>query len=105
MHRIAWVGRVALAACVAGFVGVAVGNERKLPTAEPAGKIELVATFDGPMLTGVTVSPKGRIFVNFPRWGDSVEFTVAEVKDLREKPYSLFRVKVDAGPVLLRGAQ
>ena len=31
------------------------------------------------MPTGVTVSQKGRIFVNFPRWGDDVPFTVAEI--------------------------
>jgi len=43
--------------------------------------MELVATFDGPMLTGVTVSHKNRIFVNFPRWGDKVPFTVAELKE------------------------
>jgi sugar lactone lactonase YvrE len=44
------------------------------------GSVETVATFDGPMWTGVTVSRTGRIFVNFPRWGDNVEFTVAELK-------------------------
>src|SRR5262245_35161607 len=52
----------------------------KLPAAEPVGRLEVVATFDGPIPTGVTVSRKGRIFVNFPRWGDKVEFTVAELK-------------------------
>jgi sugar lactone lactonase YvrE len=55
-------------------------DESKLPAARPAGKLEVVATFDGPMPTGVTVSQKGRIFVNFPRWGDPVTFTVAELK-------------------------
>ena len=45
------------------------------------GQLELVARFDGPMPTGVTVANDGRIFVNFPRWGDDVEYTVAEVKD------------------------
>ena len=53
----------------------------KLPASRPVGKLEVVATFDGPMPTGVTVSQRGRIFVNFPRWGDPVTFTVAEVKD------------------------
>ena len=53
----------------------------------PAGKIESVATFDGPMPTGVTVSHKGRIFVNFPRWGDEVDFTVAELKDGKPVAY------------------
>jgi len=46
-----------------------------------AAQLDLVATFDGPMPTGVTVSQEGRIFVNFPRWGDPVEFTVAEIKN------------------------
>jgi sugar lactone lactonase YvrE len=31
------------------------------------------------MPTGVTVSHKGRIFVNFPKWGDNVQYSVAEV--------------------------
>src|SRR5207248_1577382 len=56
-------------------------DEPRLPAARPAGKLELVATFTGPMPTGVTVSRSGRVFVNYPRWGDPVEFTVAEVKD------------------------
>ncbi len=55
-------------------------NNSDLPRARPAGKLELVATFHGPMPTGVTVSRSGRIFVNFPRWGDKVEHTVAELK-------------------------
>ena len=33
------------------------------------------------MPTGVTVSHKGRIFVNFPKWGDDVKFTVAEIQN------------------------
>jgi sugar lactone lactonase YvrE len=33
------------------------------------------------MPTGVTVSQRGRIFVNFPKWGDDVAFTVAELRD------------------------
>ena len=45
------------------------------------GQLETVAQFFGPMPTGVTVSQKGRIFVNFPRWGDDVPFTVAEIVD------------------------
>jgi sugar lactone lactonase YvrE len=48
-------------------------------TDQPVGKLETVATFSGPMPTGVTVSQSGRIFVNFPRWGDDVPFTVGEV--------------------------
>jgi len=52
-----------------------------------AQRVEQVATFSGPMLTGVTVSRAGRIFVNFPHWGDQVPFTVAEVKNGRAVPY------------------
>ena len=63
------------------------GGEPKLPTVEPVGRIEIVAAFDGPMPTGVTVSYKGRIFVNFPRWGDNVDFTVAEMKDGKPVAY------------------
>lgn len=55
--------------------------EAKVPAWTPEGKLETVATFDGAMPTGVTVSRKGRVFVNFPRWGDDVPFTVAELKD------------------------
>jgi sugar lactone lactonase YvrE len=52
-----------------------------LPAEQTQGSIEPVAVFNGPMLTGVTVSQSGRIFVNFPKWGDAVEYTVAEVKN------------------------
>ena len=58
-----------------------------LPMVDLVGRIETVATFDGPMPTGVTVSRKGRIFVNFPRWGDPVTFTVAELKDGKPVAY------------------
>ena len=51
------------------------------------GRAEVVATFDGPMPTGVTVANDGRIFVNFPRWGDAVEYTVAEVINGKTVPY------------------
>jgi sugar lactone lactonase YvrE len=51
------------------------------------GQLEVVATFSGPMPTGVTVANNGRIFVNFPKWGDNVEYTVAEVKDGKTLPY------------------
>lgn len=51
------------------------------------GQLEVVATFDGPMPTGVSVANDGRIFVNFPRWGDNVEYTVAEVKAGKTLPY------------------
>jgi sugar lactone lactonase YvrE len=56
-------------------------DETKLPA------LETVAEFHGAMPTGVTVSRSGRIFVNFPRWGDDVEYTVAELKDGKTTAY------------------
>ncbi len=53
----------------------------------PVGRLEQVATFNGPMPTGVTVSRTNRIFVNFPRWGDDVPFTVAEVVNGKAVPF------------------
>ncbi|TQS41952.1 SMP-30/gluconolactonase/LRE family protein [Cryptosporangium phraense] len=52
-----------------------------LATDESIGPLEVVHLFDGAMPTGVSVSHRGRIFVCFPKWGDDVEFTVAEVRD------------------------
>lgn len=46
-----------------------------------AQRAQTVATFYGPMVTGVTVSQTGRIFVCYPHWGDDVKFTVAEIKN------------------------
>ncbi|MDB5770223.1 MAG: hypothetical protein V7606_4923 [Burkholderiales bacterium] len=54
---------------------------QELPADEPLGALEAVAFFHGAMPTGVTVSHQGRIFVNFPKWGDDVPFSVAEIKD------------------------
>lgn len=46
---------------------------------DKAPTLETVATFNDAMPTGVTVSHDGRIFINYPRWGDDVPFTVAEL--------------------------
>ncbi len=51
------------------------------------GTIETVALFNDAMPTGVTVAPNGRIFVCFPRWGDDVSFTVAELVDGKAVAY------------------
>ena len=50
-----------------------------LPSEKYFGNLELVYAFYGAMLTGVTVSETGRIFICFPKWGDDVKFTVAEI--------------------------
>lgn len=75
---------VALAFAGSFFTGAA-AQTQPLSLAELAsdrviGQPDVVATFNGAMPTGVTVTETGRIFVNFPRWGDDVPFTVAEVK-------------------------
>ena len=64
-----------------------VSQLQKTPTVQSIGTLETVAQFDGPMPTGVTVSHQGRIFVNFPKWGDEVEFTVAEIVDGKAVAY------------------
>src|SRR3954463_5214346 len=52
------------------------------------GRLEVVHTFDdGPMPTGVSVSHTGRIFVNFPQWGDDPPATVVELRDGQEVPF------------------
>ncbi|MFE9443967.1 L-dopachrome tautomerase-related protein [Streptomyces sp. NPDC006602] len=57
------------------------------PSGSTAGHYEVVARFWDAMPTGVTVSCHGRIFVNFPRWGDDVPFTVAELRDGKPVAY------------------
>ena len=50
-----------------------------LPAADSIGSLEPIAFLYDAMPTGLTVSHKGRIFVNFPKWGDEVQYSVAEV--------------------------
>src|ERR687889_1937827 len=59
----------------------------QLSAERPVGSAELVHAFPDQMPTGVTVADDGRIFVCYPRWGDRVEFTVAEVRDGEEVAY------------------
>ncbi|HEX5186187.1 MAG TPA: L-dopachrome tautomerase-related protein [Nitrososphaeraceae archaeon] len=61
--------------------------EHKIPSDEPVGILEPVAYFNEAMPTGVTVSHEGRIFVNFPKWGDNVLYTVAELKNGKTVAY------------------
>ncbi|MEV3980441.1 L-dopachrome tautomerase-related protein [Nonomuraea sp. NPDC049758] len=64
------------------------GRDGVQPVDQPIGKLELVHAFEsGPMPTGVTVSRAGRIFVNFPKWGDDVPATVVELRDGKAVPY------------------
>ena len=57
------------------------------PAVSAQGTPEVVGRFSGPMPTGVAVSQKGRIFVNFPRWGDAVTHAVVELRDGKEVPF------------------
>lgn len=58
------------------------------PAGRAEAKIEDVASFKGAQVTGVTVSDKGRIFVNFPCWREQIPCSVAEVrKDGSYTPY------------------
>lgn len=50
-------------------------------------QLQIVATFEESMPTGVTVSQDNRVFVNFPRWGDPVPYTVAEIKNGKAAPF------------------
>src|ERR1700722_17989180 len=45
------------------------------------GDIEPIFRFYDAMPAGVTVAADGRIFINFPRWGDDVPFTVGVIQD------------------------
>ena len=65
--------------CLALPLLVASAHAQQAPTNRPIVQIESVATFNGPMPEGVTVSHTGRIFVNFARWGDDIPFTVGEL--------------------------
>ncbi|MBB5330455.1 hypothetical protein [Tunturiibacter gelidoferens] len=57
------------------FTIAAHSQTQALPHDTAIGRLEIFATFNGPMPTGVTVSRANRVFVNFPRWGDDVPFT------------------------------
>ncbi|MBC3539962.1 SMP-30/gluconolactonase/LRE family protein [Rufibacter sediminis] len=45
-------------------------------------------SFTGAQVTGLTITDNGRMFANFPRWHDSIPFSVVEVlPDGSHKPY------------------
>lgn len=71
----------------AALTATACGEGRDARQAGDAQGLETVASFYGAMPTGVTVSRSGRVFVNYPRWGDDVRHSVAEVVDGREVAY------------------
>jgi sugar lactone lactonase YvrE len=79
--------------CLIAFLGAPMAAVESSTAAEhlasdrTIGKIEPVFEFYDAMPTGVSVAADGRIFVNFPRWGDDVPFTVGEVRKGKVVPY------------------
>jgi len=65
-----------------------------LPMEKYFGKLELVYSFYEAMPTGVTVSETGRIFICFPKWGDVVKFTVAEIVGNQLQPYPSYETNL-----------
>jgi sugar lactone lactonase YvrE len=78
---------IALALATVSLFGSAASARDAAQADMAIGAIETVATFHDAMPTGVTVAPNGRIFVNYPRWGNDVPFTVAELVDGKAVPY------------------
>jgi sugar lactone lactonase YvrE len=84
--RFSWL-QSAVIACLAVPPIDAFAQHVRQATDQPIGRLETVFQFTNAMPTGVTVSLRGRIFVNFPRWGDKVDFTVAEIRHGRLVPF------------------
>ncbi|MEI2406281.1 L-dopachrome tautomerase-related protein [Niallia taxi] len=73
-----------------------------LPMERYFGKLELVYSFYEAMPTGVTVSETGRIFICFPKWGDVVKFTVAEIVEGQLQPYPSYETNLfDPGNITM----
>ena len=87
MNRLFKIAGLALAVSVSGLA-VAQSDTGK------GAAIERVYAFNGAMPTGVTVTETGRIFVNFPRWGDDVPYTVAEISNGQLVPYPDLKTNV-----------
>ncbi|WP_185601493.1 L-dopachrome tautomerase-related protein [Paenibacillus sp. 598K] len=65
-----------------------------LPSERYFGTFEAVFLFYGAMPTGISVSETGRIFVCFPKWGDDVQCTVAEIVRDTLQPYPSLEANV-----------
>lgn len=87
MNRLFKIAGLAFAVSVSGLA-VAQSDTGK------GAAIERVYAFNGAMPTGVTVTETGRIFVNFPRWGDDVPYTVAEISNGQLVPYPDLKTNV-----------
>ncbi len=76
----------ATASAAPGVPAMQPNGPASLPQERSIGAPETVALFDV-MPTGVAVSQEGRVFVNFPRWGDPIPMSVAEVKNGQPAAY------------------
>ncbi len=65
---------------------LATGARAQAPVTQGLATLTQVATFEQ-QVTGVAVTPDGRMFVNFPRWEEDVAISVGELKDGRVSPY------------------
>ncbi|CAN5454602.1 L-dopachrome tautomerase-related protein [soil metagenome] len=57
------------------------------PSSAVPATLEPVASLPTQQLTGVAVSRRGRIFVNFPNWSDDHTMSVAEIVEGELRPY------------------
>ncbi len=81
--------RFRMTVCLAALAGplLAPGLVRaQSGLAVPGAALTKVMSFEH-QVTGVTVAKDGRIFVNFPRWTEDTEVSVAEVKDGKLVPF------------------
>ncbi|NLR94268.1 SMP-30/gluconolactonase/LRE family protein [Flammeovirga agarivorans] len=61
-------------------------NEKKSNETETSKSLELVSTSSA-QWTGVAVSKKNRVFVNYPKWSENVPVAVAEIINGKPVPY------------------
>ena len=75
-----------LSAC---FLGVYSTSCNKLPCEPEVDRLITVFKDDIFQLTGVAISPQGRLFTNYPLWSDVYKEAVAEIgeKDNHKLPY------------------
>jgi hypothetical protein len=69
-----------------------------LPLRVQKSGFEEFATFPNQQGTGVTVSPQGQVFVNFPFWSDDHTLSVAESIDGQPKPFPDEAWNAKSGP-------
>lgn len=79
--------RLAAAAVIATVMATQAAAQTRAPGYTPGATLQQVAGWPDRQVTGVAVSPAGRVFVNLPRWTQDVPASVAEVVDGQLRPY------------------